>query len=109
MNSYNTGTKEYLELLEAAKSKVTIPIIASLNGASVGGWTSYAKSIVDAGADAMELNIYFIPTDLEMTSSRCREEICGTGGGRQGHHLGAAGGQDRTLFHLHARTAETNR
>ena len=68
MNSYNTGTKEYLELLEAAKSKVSIPIIASLNGASVGGWTSYAKSIVDAGADAMELNIYFIPTDLKMTS-----------------------------------------
>lgn len=43
-------------------------LIGSLNGASVGGWTSYAKSIVDAGADAMELNIYYIPTDPEMTA-----------------------------------------
>ena len=69
LNSYNTGTKEYLDLLESAKSKVQIPLIGSLNGASVGGWTSYAKSMVDAGADAMELNIYFIPTDPQMTAS----------------------------------------
>ena len=40
-----------------------MPIIGSLNGASVGGWTRYAKSMQDAGVDAMELNIYFIPTD----------------------------------------------
>ncbi len=68
LNSYNTGTKEYLELLETAKSKVGIPLIGSLNGASVGGWISYAKSMVDAGADAMELNIYFIPTDPHMAA-----------------------------------------
>ena len=68
LSSYNTGTKEYLSLLETAKSKVRIPLIASLNGASTGGWTSYAKSMVDAGADAIELNIYFIPTDPAMTA-----------------------------------------
>lgn len=68
LSSYNTGTKEYLDLLETAKSKVQIPLIGSLNGASTGGWTSYAKSMVDAGADAMELNIYFIPTDPKMTA-----------------------------------------
>ncbi len=68
MNSYNTGTKEYLDLLETAKSKVKMPLIGSLNGASVGGWTSYAKSMVDAGADAIELNVYFIPTDPQMTA-----------------------------------------
>jgi dihydroorotate dehydrogenase (fumarate) len=67
-SSYNTGTKEYLDLLEAAKKSVTMPLIGSLNGASTGGWTSYAKSIVDAGADAMELNVYYIPTDPEMTA-----------------------------------------
>jgi dihydroorotate dehydrogenase (fumarate) len=55
-------------LVEEAKAKVKIPVIGSLNGASVGGWTSYAKSIVDAGADAMELNIYYIPTDPKMAA-----------------------------------------
>lgn len=69
MSSYNTGTKEYLGLVESARSQVSMPLIGSLNGASVGGWTSYAKSIVDAGADAMELNIYYIPTDPKMTAA----------------------------------------
>lgn len=69
MGSYNTGTKEYLELLETAKKQVSMPLIGSLNGATTGGWTSYAKSIVDAGADAMELNIYYIPTDPKMASA----------------------------------------
>ena len=52
MESYNTGTKDYLNLLETARSKVQIPLIGSLNGASIGGWTGYAESIVNAGADA---------------------------------------------------------
>jgi dihydroorotate dehydrogenase (fumarate) len=69
MESYNTGTKDYLNLLEAARSKVQMPLIGSLNGASIGGWTSYAESIVNAGADAMELNIYYIPTDPQMTAA----------------------------------------
>ncbi len=66
LHAYHTGTKDYLELIETAKAKVQMPLIGSLNGASPGGWTSYAKSMVDAGVDAMELNIYYIPTDPDM-------------------------------------------
>jgi dihydroorotate dehydrogenase (fumarate) len=66
--NYNTGTTEYLEKVSAAKNALKIPVIGSLNGTSVGGWTGYAKSIEDAGADALELNIYFIPTDQAMTA-----------------------------------------
>lgn len=69
MEDYNTGPKSYLRRLEAAKQAVSIPIIGSLNGASPGGWTKYARAIQDAGADALELNIYFIPTDPEMAAA----------------------------------------
>jgi dihydroorotate dehydrogenase (fumarate) len=51
------------------KKALSIPIIGSLNGVSKGGWTKYARKIEEAGADALELNLYFIPTDLDMTSS----------------------------------------
>ena len=50
-----------------------IPIIASLNGSSVGGWTDYAKRIQQAGADALELNIYYIPTDMNLTSAQIEQ------------------------------------
>jgi dihydroorotate dehydrogenase (fumarate) len=69
MEEYDTGPKSYLNRLEAAKQAVSIPIIGSLNGASPGGWTRYAKAIEEAGADALELNIYFIPTDPEMSAA----------------------------------------
>ncbi len=58
-----TGPEEYLEHIRKAKAAVDIPIIASLNGISAGGWTEYAKKMEDAGADALELNVYYIPTD----------------------------------------------
>ena len=74
LTSYNTGTKDYLELIEAAKKKVTMPIIGSLNGSSVGGWTGYAKSMQDAGVDAMELNIYFVPTDPQMSAKAVEDQ-----------------------------------
>lgn len=54
---------EYLQLIEEAKSAVTIPVIASLNGVSDGGWIRYARMIENAGADALELNVYFLATD----------------------------------------------
>jgi dihydroorotate dehydrogenase (fumarate) len=73
LQSYNTGTKEYLDLIESAKSKVAMPLIGSLNGASVGGWTRYAKSMQDAGVDAMELNIYFIPTNPQMSAKNVED------------------------------------
>jgi dihydroorotate dehydrogenase (fumarate) len=64
---YRLGPEEYLKHIAAAKKATRIPIIASLNGSSVGGWTDYARQIEQAGADALELNIYYIPTDLNLS------------------------------------------
>ncbi len=64
---YHTGREQYLETIEKAKRAVGMPIIASLNGASRGGWVRYAKNMQDAGANALELNIYFVAADLEMS------------------------------------------
>jgi len=66
---FRLGPEEYLKHIAAAKKATNIPIIASLNGSSNGGWTSYAKQIQQAGADALELNIYYIPTDLRLTGT----------------------------------------
>jgi dihydroorotate dehydrogenase (fumarate) len=66
-SEFRTGPERYLCHIEAAKKAVRIPIIASLNGATLGGWTKYARAMEDAGADAVECNIYFIPTDTDMT------------------------------------------
>lgn len=66
---YNRGPDGYLELIREAKAAVNIPIIASLNGVTPGGWTRYAKLIEEAGADAVELNVYLIPTRLDQTSA----------------------------------------
>ena len=66
---FRLGPEEYLKHIAAAKQATNIPIIASLNGSSNGGWTSYAKQIQQAGADALELNIYYIPTDLRLTGT----------------------------------------
>ena len=63
LDDYNTGPESYLGLLEAAKSRLEIPVIASLNGVSRGGWTRYARQLEEAGADALELNIYFVAAD----------------------------------------------
>ena len=71
--SFQLGPEEYLEHIRKAKTAVKIPMIASLNGSSVGGWTEYAKKIQEAGADALELNIYFIPTDPEMSGTVVEE------------------------------------
>jgi dihydroorotate dehydrogenase (fumarate) len=71
--SFQLGPEEYLEHIRKAKAAVKIPIIASLNGSSVGGWTDYAKKIQEAGADALELNIYFIPTDPKMSGTVVEE------------------------------------
>ncbi|MGA2061072.1 MAG: dihydroorotate dehydrogenase-like protein [Thermoguttaceae bacterium] len=66
MQNYNTGPEEYLEAIEQAKRAVKMPIIASLNGTSKGGWVRYAKTMQDAGADALELNVYYVATDPTM-------------------------------------------
>ena len=66
---YGISPEKYLNQVAGLKKALSIPIIGSLNGVSKGGWTNYARKIEEAGADALELNLYFIPTDLEMTSS----------------------------------------
>ena len=67
---FRLGPEEYLKHIAHAKQAVNIPIIASLNGSSVGGWTAYAQAIQHAGADALELNIYYIPTDMDESSNQ---------------------------------------
>jgi dihydroorotate dehydrogenase (fumarate) len=67
------GPEEYLKHIAHAKKSVDIPIIASLNGSSAGGWTEYAKQIQQAGADAIELNIYYIPTDMDLTGAEVEQ------------------------------------
>jgi dihydroorotate dehydrogenase (fumarate) len=69
MQSYNVGPDEYLNLIRRAKEAVKIPVIGSLNGASVGGWTDYATLIEEAGADALELNVYYLPTNTAIKGS----------------------------------------
>jgi dihydroorotate dehydrogenase (fumarate) len=69
MQSYNVGPDEYLNLIRRAKEAVGIPVIGSLNGASVGGWTDYSTLIEEAGADALELNVYYLPTNTEIKGS----------------------------------------
>jgi dihydroorotate dehydrogenase (fumarate) len=69
LETYKSGPEEYLEKIAEAKKSVKIPIIGSLNGVSTGGWIDYAKKIQEAGADAIELNIYYIPTDPKLTGA----------------------------------------
>ncbi|NJK49111.1 dihydroorotate dehydrogenase-like protein [Candidatus Gracilibacteria bacterium] len=71
--SFHVGPQEYLNHIHKAKEMVDIPIIASLNGSTLGGWVEYAKSIQQAGADALELNIYSIPTDIHLTGSQVEQ------------------------------------
>ena len=66
---YGVSPEKYLNQIAGLKKALNIPVIGSLNGVSKGGWTSYARKIQEAGADALELNLYFIPTDLDMTSN----------------------------------------
>jgi dihydroorotate dehydrogenase (fumarate) len=67
--AYQTGTHAYLETIRAARAAVDIPVIASLNGISNAGWTGYAKNLEQAGASAIELNVFFIPTDPNLTGA----------------------------------------
>ena len=73
LQTYNLGPDGYLELIRHAKESVQIPVIASLNGSSSGGWLQYARLIEEAGADAIELNIYSIVTDPAISSSEVEQ------------------------------------
>jgi dihydroorotate dehydrogenase (fumarate) len=65
---FNRGPEGYLELIREAKAAVAVPVIGSLNGVTTGGWTGYARLIEQAGADALELNVYLIPTRTNLSS-----------------------------------------
>jgi len=73
-DEFRLGPEGYLNHIFQAKKAVSVPIIASLNGTTVGGWTEYAKLIEQAGADALECNIYSIPTDPELTSNAVEQQ-----------------------------------
>jgi dihydroorotate dehydrogenase (fumarate) len=72
-SEFHLGPDEYLDHIRKAKAAVKIPVIASLNGSSVGGWIQYATQIQEAGADALECNIYWIVTDPNMTSAEVEQ------------------------------------
>ena len=74
IEDYKTGPDLYLEHIANAKKAVDIPIIASLNGSTLGGWTLYAKEMEKAGADAIELNIYYIPTEMDISGAEVEKK-----------------------------------
>jgi dihydroorotate dehydrogenase (fumarate) len=69
LEDFSVGTDEYLEHIRKAKSRVKIPIIGSLNGITNEGWIDYSRMMEQAGADAIEVNIFFIPGDINLSSS----------------------------------------
>jgi dihydroorotate dehydrogenase (fumarate) len=69
LQSYNLGPDGYLEHIRRAKAALSIPLIGSLNGVSPGGWTGFARQIQQAGADALELNVFYVPTDPALTGA----------------------------------------
>ena len=73
LENYNRGPEAYVEHLARVKKAVDIPVIASLNGSSIGGWTRYARMMEQAGADALELNAYFIATDPAASGSQVEQ------------------------------------
>ena len=70
---YQREPQTYLEHIRQAKKALDIPVIASLNGVSTGGWIHYAKEIEAAGADALELNVYYIPTDIHLSGNEVEQ------------------------------------
>ncbi len=73
IGTYSIGPESYLDNLRQIKEAVSIPVIGSLNGVSTGGWIEYAHKIEEAGADALELNIYYLPQDPELTGAEIEE------------------------------------
>lgn len=69
LDDYKTGPEDYLELIRRARSEVDVPVIASLNGVTTGGWTLYAQILADQGIHALELNVYKIAADMRQSSA----------------------------------------
>lgn len=73
LDSFTVGTGQYLDIIRKAKERADIPIIASLNGVTPEGWIEFAREIEQAGADGLEINIYFIPADIHISSSEVEQ------------------------------------
>ena len=73
LGTYNMGPDKYLDHLAAVKAAVSVPVIASLNGVSKGGWVKYARFMQEAGADALELNMYYLSGDPELTGQELED------------------------------------
>ena len=76
LDDYNIGPDRYLKLIREANAAVDIPIIASLNGSSAGGWVKFARQMEQAGADALELNIYHLPMSPHLTGNEVEKQYC---------------------------------
>jgi dihydroorotate dehydrogenase (fumarate) len=76
LGTYDIGPRAYLAHISAAKRALKIPVIASLNGVTLGGWVRYAREMEDAGADAIELNIYFLPASFETSGAEIEDDYC---------------------------------
>lgn len=74
LGNYNIGPDKYLELIAKLKQSVDIPVIASLNGVTAGGWVEYARKMEQAGADALELNLYYVQANPDVSSQEIEEE-----------------------------------
>ena len=97
---YNTGSDAYLRHVEATKAELQIPVIASLNGISMGGWTKHARRLQDAGADALELNVYFIAADPDESGLGRGAPVRRPGRGRALGDHDPPRRQDRALLQL---------
>ena len=73
IGKFTLAPEKYVEALKKTKLAVNIPVLGSLNGVSSGGWIEYGRKIQDAGADALELNLYYLPVDLDLTSSQLED------------------------------------
>lgn len=76
---YALGPERYLEQVAAIKREVDIPVIASLNGVTAGGWLEYARLLEQAGADALELNVYYVPTELQESAEEIERRVIDIG------------------------------
>jgi dihydroorotate dehydrogenase (fumarate) len=73
LDSYNTGPAHYLGLVRHARKTLSVPVIASLNGGGMGDWARHARLLEEAGANAVELNVYFVPTDPDLTGAQVEQ------------------------------------
>lgn len=73
LDEYHVGTAQYLDLIRRAKARVDIPIFASLNATTPEGWVEYAHQMVDAGADGLEINVFWIPADLRLDGAQVEQ------------------------------------